>query len=189
LNVNLYDLLDWLRNPCTATRPDKFPNIKALSDYSYLQNKVFPKYYAAASKIANPLLRPIGRGGMAARGKRRNPHYRQWHGNPESGGGASKSDEKGRKGKKKSGQETNGKLSTESTTAEETVAAVSVDAASVNEKGTGASLFTVSGSTAQGSSLKSHHVQVKTRRGSVLSEHPSEKVVAPLAGQAIAVVA
>lgn len=75
------------------------------------------------------------------------------------------------------------------TTAEERDTAMSTDAASVNEKGTGSSLFAVSGSIAHGSDLKSHRVPFRTRRGSVMSERLSEKVVAPLAGQAIAVVA
>lgn len=189
MNINLYDLLDWLRNPCTAARPDKFPDIKELGNYSYSQNKVFPRYYAAASKLASPLLRPIGRFGQRSHVRHRNTHYRRWHDNPESGTRAPKSDGKPRKGKKKSGQETKGKDPMKPTTAEERDTAMSTDAASVNEKGTGSSLFAVSGSIAHGSDLKSHRVPFRTRRGSVMSERLSEKGVAPPAGQVIAVVA
>jgi hypothetical protein len=59
LNVNLYDLLDWFRNPSTATRPQQFDNVAALGTYSYVNNKVFPLFEATASRIAQPLLRKI----------------------------------------------------------------------------------------------------------------------------------
>jgi len=59
LNVNLYDLLDWFRNPDSATRPERFTSVAALGEYSYVENKVFPLYDAHASRIAKPLLRKI----------------------------------------------------------------------------------------------------------------------------------
>src|SRR5579859_1507131 len=46
LNVNLYDLLNWLRNPDTAAQPDRFSSVKDLGKYSYEENKVFPRFRA-----------------------------------------------------------------------------------------------------------------------------------------------
>jgi hypothetical protein len=63
LNLNLYDLLDWFRNPDSSNRPQRFDTVEALAHYSYGNNKVFPRYEAACSKVANPLLRPIGQHG------------------------------------------------------------------------------------------------------------------------------
>src|SRR6202035_5057461 len=57
LNVNLYDLLNWLRNPDTAAQPDRFPSVEDLSKYSYESNKVFPRFRATMSEISSPLLR------------------------------------------------------------------------------------------------------------------------------------
>lgn len=59
MNVNLYDLLDWFRNPDCAIRPERFTSVAALGEYSYVENKVFPLYDAHASRIAKPLLRKI----------------------------------------------------------------------------------------------------------------------------------
>lgn len=59
LNVNLYDLLDWFRNPETAARPQRFGSVSALGEYSYVQNKVFSLWDARESRIAKPLLRKI----------------------------------------------------------------------------------------------------------------------------------
>lgn len=60
LHINLYDLLNWFRNPDTSPRPQRFNSIEDLAAYSYTHNKVFPRYEAACSSVANPLLRPIG---------------------------------------------------------------------------------------------------------------------------------
>lgn len=60
LHLNLYDLLDWFRNPDNSHRPQRFDSVKALAQYSYSENKVFPRYEVAVSRVANPLLRPIG---------------------------------------------------------------------------------------------------------------------------------
>jgi hypothetical protein len=62
LHLNLYDLLDWFRNPDNSHRPERFDTVEDLSKYSYSNNKVFPRYEAMQSRIANPLLRPIGHG-------------------------------------------------------------------------------------------------------------------------------
>ena len=60
LNLNLYDLLDWFRNPDTSHRPERFSTVEELGKYSYANNKVFPRYKAEQSRVANPLLRRIG---------------------------------------------------------------------------------------------------------------------------------
>ena len=59
LNLNLYDLLDWIRNPDHAARPERFINVKALAEYSFTTNKVFPFWHAIESQIASPFLRPL----------------------------------------------------------------------------------------------------------------------------------
>ena len=59
LNVNLYDLLNWFRNPDHATRPVRFPSAEALGEYSYVENKVFSLDTARVSRFAKPLLRKI----------------------------------------------------------------------------------------------------------------------------------
>ena len=60
LNLNLYDLLDWIRNPNTAVRPERFSDVRALAEYSFTCNKVFPFWHAIQSQIASPFLRPLG---------------------------------------------------------------------------------------------------------------------------------
>ena len=60
LNLNLYDLLDWIRNPDTAARPERFINVRALAEYSFTHNKVFPFWHAVHSRIAHPFLRRLG---------------------------------------------------------------------------------------------------------------------------------
>lgn len=189
MNINLYDLLDWLRNPSTTARPDKFQSIKDLAHYSYLQNKVFPILYAAASKIANPLLRPIGKFAQRSIVKGRNSRYRQWHSTPADGARPSNSNAKAEKDKKRPAEGTKGKESMASATTEPVDVAASAETASVNKMGTGASLFNVLDSTSQGPGLKSHRVPMKTRRASVISERPSEKVIFQPAGQVLAAVA
>jgi hypothetical protein len=52
-------LLDWFRNPDTATHPQRFTTVAALGEYSYVENKVFPLYTASSSRIASRLLRKI----------------------------------------------------------------------------------------------------------------------------------
>jgi hypothetical protein len=60
LHINLFDLLNWFRNPDTSHRPQRFNSIEDLAEYSYTNNKVFPRYNTEESRVANPLLRPIG---------------------------------------------------------------------------------------------------------------------------------
>ena len=60
LHINLFDLLNWFRNPDTSLPPQRFNTVKDLANYSYSHNKVFPRYQAPQSRIANPLLREIG---------------------------------------------------------------------------------------------------------------------------------
>jgi len=59
LNVNLYDLLNWFRNPDHATRPVRFSSAESLGEYSYVENKVFSLDGARVSRIAKPLLRKM----------------------------------------------------------------------------------------------------------------------------------
>ena len=70
LNLNLYDLLDWIRNPDTAARPERFINVRALAEYSFTHNKVFPFWHAVQSRIAHPFLRPLRRHSGFERTKR-----------------------------------------------------------------------------------------------------------------------
>jgi len=60
LHINLFDLLNCFRNPDTSHRPQRFKTVEDLANYSYSHNKVFPRYQAQQSRVANPLLREIG---------------------------------------------------------------------------------------------------------------------------------
>ena len=77
LNVNLYDLLDWFRNPATAARPTRFETAQELGEYSYVNNKVFTCDFAIWSRIAKPLLRKIGQFKKPKRPVRP-PQWKEW---------------------------------------------------------------------------------------------------------------
>ena len=57
LEVNIFDLLHWFRNPESRFVPETFKSTKELRDYSYSNNKVFPKYRPNVSDIGLPSLR------------------------------------------------------------------------------------------------------------------------------------
>jgi hypothetical protein len=187
LNINLYDLLDWLRNPHTAARPDKFKSVDDLGDYSYLENKVFPKPWAERSEIANPLLRPIGRFHFKPL-RQRNPHSRYWHGRTAAPGATtSEKTAKGRKGNDVSGGGKTKERDVQVVYPATTESTSSADA-HADKEGTGASLFTAAESAAQLPNLKRRYRGPGRKHpGSISSERPSDKSVAPTAGQAIAV--
>ena len=88
MNINLYDVLDWFRNPDSATRPQRFTSVAALGEYSYVENKVFPLYTASSSRIASRLLRKISqfkyRRSYRKRGVLRTPSESPQPVNPES---------------------------------------------------------------------------------------------------------
>ena len=59
LNINLYDLLNWFRNPDHARPPIRFASVELLGEYSYVENKVFSLDSARVSGFSKPLLRKI----------------------------------------------------------------------------------------------------------------------------------
>jgi hypothetical protein len=170
LNVNLYDLLNWLRNPDTAAQPDRFPSVKDLSKYSYESNKVFPRFRATKSDISSPLLRNIGPYGHDLRRGRR--VYK------------SKSGGKKRAYKRRAEQP--------APTKESEWIAVSMDFSSssttdggITHDDDGASLFNLPESTPLAPSGKTSRFARK-RRGAISGSHPPKDMAA---GETVAVAA
>lgn len=148
LNVNLYDLLHWLRNPDTTPMPQRFPNVTSLGIYSYEANKVFPRFRASDTYIASPLLRSIG---FYAR-----PHV----------GFATECDWE----EAASGQSENAEFTEESPKATEDVVGgemSSITADNEPTQGTGASLFNIPESTTQQHAARKTNRFARKRRGAI----------------------
>jgi hypothetical protein len=171
LNVNLYDLLNWLRNPDTVVKPQRFASVRDLGIYSYQENKVFPRFRASESYIASPLLRSIGF--FARPRKDLTAEYDRKEKSAASGqsGNAAFTDESPK------GMEDVVSGETSSTTVE-----------SESMQGTGTSLFKLSDSSEQNPSKKTTRFGRK-RRGAISNRHPPKGITTPGAGDAVTVAA
>lgn len=171
LNVNLYDLLNWLRNPDTVAKPQRFASVRDLGIYSYEENKVFPRFRASESYIASPLLRSIG---FSARPRK---------------GVTTESDRIERSAP--SGQPGDAVFTDASPKAVEEVVCGETSSTTIESEpmqGTGASLFNLPESTEQTPSKKTSRFARK-RRGAISNRHPPKGMTPLDAGDAVTVAA
>jgi hypothetical protein len=181
LNLNLYDLLDWIRNPDNAARPERFANVRALAEYSFSHNKVFPFCHAIESQIASPFLRRLTEHWRFRRTKRPRTYVvvspatdatkmessSTSQGSPPKAPPSPSADEKS--------DSTVEEVSTETTE----VDPVKNDDEEADEVGAGASLFTLSETAG---SEKGIRVPTRRRRGA-LNRFAQDKVVSPEGGE------